>query len=288
MRPTLLIDGNNILLRAVEATRRTAAMHGPTGIDTSALVVFANTVSRHIRTEAPFRVSVLWDAGYQARTALYPAYKATRPTTADPYRGHSRALAREWLHFSGVPQHHLDGVEADDLIASYWRTATSDVVIVSNDKDLLQLVGSTPTGFDCQQLKATGDNRDARWHTADVISSLGCTPEQLPLAMALAGDTSDNVPGVRGIGMKKAIAHLSAAGWNLDAITHAPIAEQRAAVDIYLQLVDLRKTHYPVPTISPFMPTRPGPGPAWAALAQFLERHGLRELTRRLVGGELL
>ncbi|MGW7100367.1 5'-3' exonuclease [Streptomyces sp. NPDC054838] len=287
MRPTLLIDGNNILVRAVEATRRSAAMHSPTGIDTSALVVFANTIARHIRTEEPFRVSVLWDAGYAARTALYPPYKATRPTAADPYRGHSRALAREWLHHSGVPQHHLDGVEADDLIASYWRTATSDVVIVSNDKDLLQLVGRTPTGFNCQQLKATGDNRDARWRTEDVINSLGCTPEQLPLAMALAGDTSDNIPGVRSIGMVKAIKHLSAAGWDLDKITHAAIAEQRDNIATYLQLVDLRETHYPVPTISPFMPTRPGPGAHWEALAQFLDHHGLRELTRRLVANEL-
>ncbi|MET7363299.1 hypothetical protein ABZS76_33345 [Streptomyces sp. NPDC005562] len=288
MRPTLLIDGNNLLIRAVEATRR-SAMHSPTGVDTSALVVFANTLTRHVRVEAPFRATVLWDGGHGARKALYPAYKATRPQAADSYRDHCRALTREWLRYSGIPQLQLAGVEADDLIASYWHTATAPVTILSSDKDMLQLVGATPTGHPCEQIRISSANTPTdRWDATRVAGHYGCTPEQLPIAMALAGDTADNIPGVRGIGMKRAVQHMSAAHWNLDGVTHPAIVEQREDIEVFRKLVDLRDgTRYDVPTISPFMPVLPGPGAEWQALAAFLHQHGLRQLTRRLGAGEL-
>lgn len=99
-RPTLLIDGNNILIRAVEATRR-SAMHADDGRDTSALVVFVKTISRYIRTYQPYRVSVLWDQTSSTvpnwRNRLYPAYKANRPTAPDTYRRDSRFFVREFL-----------------------------------------------------------------------------------------------------------------------------------------------------------------------------------------------
>ncbi|WP_428957801.1 5'-3' exonuclease [Streptomyces sp. cg35] len=290
MRPLLLVDGNNLLIRAVEATRNhRTVMANEAGTNTAALVVFANTVARYIRTEVPFRVTVLWDGGYAARTALYPAYKANRPQAADPYRSTSRALVRDWLRVCGIPQLQVDGVEADDLIASYWRTATSPVTILSNDKDMLQLVGSTPTGHPCDQIRISSSATPTdRWGADRVAAHYGCTPEQLPLFLALVGDGSDNIPGARGIGEKRAIQHLSDAGWNLDAVTYPAIVSQRADIDLFLKLVDLRNgTHYPVPTTSPFMPVRPGPGPEWQTLHAFLQQHGLRELTRRLTAGEL-
>jgi DNA polymerase I len=288
MRPMLLVDGNNLLVRAVEATRR-SAMHSSAGIDTSALVVFANTLSRYVRAEAPFRVTVLWDGGHADRKKLYPEYKATRPQSPDPYRSHSRTLTREWLHLSGVPQLQIDGVEADDLIASYWSTATAPVTILSNDKDMLQLVGDTPTGYTCEQIRpSSADTPSERWDTARVTAHFGCTPAQLPTILALAGDDADNIPGVRGIGPKRAVQHMTSAGWDLDAVTHPAIVQQRADIDLYLRLVDLRNGfHYQVPTISPFMPTTPGPGPEWRALAAFLDRYSLRVLARRLGAREL-
>lgn len=289
-RPTLLVDGNNLLVRAVEATRRTA-MTSPDGIDTSALVVFIRTLSRHVRYEKPFRVVVCWDAGYDMRTALYPPYKANRPTAPDPYRRESRRLTEEFLELARVPQARIEGVEADDLIASYWRAATAPVTILSNDKDMLMLAGDTPTGHRCEQIRPSSGGADTdRWDEGRVTEYFGCTPAQLPLVMSLTGDTSDNIPGVPGIGPKFAVKHLTAANWDLDAVTHKAIAEHRdnGNVAIYRQLVDLRDgLQVPVPTLSPFMPVTAGPDLNWDRLAHFVTHYGLRDIGSRLVAGEL-
>lgn len=289
MRPTLLIDGNNILVRAVEATRR-AAMHAADGTDTSALVAFTKTLARHLREECPFRTVVLWDAGYERRLRLYPAYKATRPQAPDEYRHYSRVMVREFLTLARIPQQHIEGEEADDLIAAHWRTATAPVVILSNDKDLLQMVGLTPTGQACEQIRLSSwDTPTDRWDAARVEQHFGCTPEQLPLVMALAGDASDNIPGVRGIGMKTAVKHLSAAEWDLTAVEHPGIATARedGSVAVYRQLVDLRETTLAVPSVPPLCLTTPGPDQDWRALAGFLARYQLKDLERRMLAGDL-
>lgn len=289
MRPTLLIDGNNLLVRAVEATRR-AAMNAADGTDTSALVAFTKTLARHLREEQPFRAVVLWDAGYARRLALYPDYKATRPQVTDPYRSHSRALAYEFLTLARIPQQRVEGEEADDLIAAHWRTATAPVVVLSSDKDLLQLVGETPTGQTCEQIRLSSwDTPTDRWDAARVAEHFGCTPAQLPLAMALAGDSSDNIPGVSRIGMKTAVKHLSAAGWDLTAVEHPGIvaAREDGSVAVYRQLVDLRETTLAVPPIPPLSLTTPGPDQDWRALAGFLARYQLKDLERRMIAGDL-
>lgn len=289
-RPTLLVDGNNLLIRAVEATRK-AGMTSPDGTDTSALVGFVRTLSRHIRDEQPFRVVVCWDAGYDMRTALYPPYKANRPTAPDPYRRTSRRLAEEFLELARVPQIKVEGVEADDLIASYWRAATGPTVILSSDKDMMMMVGQTPTGHPCTQIRLSSFNTPTDyWDEARVTEYHGCTPAQLPIFMALTGDPADNIPGVKGIGKKFALKHLTAAGWDLDAVTHPNIAEARdnGSIEIYRQLVDLRDgLQVPVPALSPFMPVTAGPDLHWDRLAHFVTHYGLRDIGNRLVAGEL-
>lgn len=292
MQPTLLIDGNNILVRAVEATRR-SPMHSNDGVDTSALVVFVKTISRYIREEKPYRVMVCWDSGPGWRNEIYPAYKAHRPQATDEYRSTTRRLVWMFLTLARVPFTYYPRFEADDLIATYWRYARESIVILSSDKDLLQLVGPTPTGHACTQIRVSSANTPTdRWDEQKVIERHGCTPAQLPAVMALTGDTSDGIPGVRGIGPKYALKHLSAAGWDLTAVEHPAIAEARdkGEVDIYRQLVDLRDPpyeSYPDGVISPFMPVTPGPDAAWQALWQFLNELQLRDIQRRLLAGEL-
>lgn len=291
MRPTLLIDGNNILIRAVEATRR-AAMHSDNGTDTSALVVFIKTISRYIREEKPYRVMVLWDSGPGWRNQLYPAYKANRPQVTDEYRSTTRSLVRDFLVRSRIPQGHLDGFEADDLIAAHWRHAHEPVVILSSDKDLLQLVGPNPKGQPCTQIRVSSANTPTdRWDEQKVIEHHGCTPAQLPLVMSLTGDTSDNIPGVRKIGPKFALKHLTAAGWDLNQVEHPGIAEARdnGEVAVWRQLVDLRDVPYEmIPTgVGPFMPVTPGPDAAWHGLWKLLNDLQLRDVERRLLAGEL-
>jgi DNA polymerase-1 len=290
LRPTLLVDGNNLLVRAVEATRH-SSMTSPDGIDTSALVSFVATLSRHTRDEQPYRVIVCWDAGYEWRTSLYPDYKANRPTAPDPYRQTSRTLTMEFLDLARVPQVKVDGYEADDVIAAYWRRATAPVTILSNDKDLMQLVGTTPTGQPCTQIRLSSyATATDYWDATRVTEHYGCTPEQLPMVMSLTGDSSDNIPGVKGIGPKFALKHLTAAGWDLNSVTHAGIAEARDTGDvaIYRQLVDLRDgPDLDVPTMSPFMPTTYGPDLEWDELAIFLKRLALKKIERDLYLGQL-
>lgn len=287
MRPLLLIDGNNLLVRAVEATRRTA-MTSPTGVSTAALVVVARTVSRYIRGEHPYKVVVLWDAGHDNRTALYPEYKANRPTGSDTYRGQSKRLVQDWLTLCRVPQCALPGWEADDLIAAYWRTSQAPVVILSSDKDLLQLVGDTPTGQTCEQIRvSSADTPTDRWDSTKVFDYFGCTPEQIPVAMSLAGDDSDNIPGVPRFGMKTAVKHLSAAGWDIDAVDHPNVTANRDKIAIFRQLVDLRDVALDVPALPVFMPTTPGLDRDWALLHRFCTTHGLKGLLGRLMTGEM-
>lgn len=294
-RPTLLVDGNNLLIRAVEGTRR-AAINAPDGTDTSALVNFILTLTRYTRQYRPYKVSVLWDASSAEvpnwRKALYPPYKANRPTAPDDYRRDSRRMVTTFLELARVHQLAVNGQEADDLIAEYWREETGKVVILSNDKDLMQLVGATPAGGFCHQVRlSSADTPTDFWTPERVEEHYGCTPAQLPLVLALWGDTSDNIPGVPRIGVKFAVKHLSAAGWNLDEVEHEGIQAHREQIALYRQLVDLREVisyRMPhLPQLAPFMPTTPGPDKAWQDLYGFLSGYGMTRTITRLASGEL-
>ncbi|MFE0490185.1 5'-3' exonuclease [Streptomyces griseoaurantiacus] len=294
-QPTLLIDGNNILIRAVEATRR-SAMHSDDGTDTSALVVFVKTLSRYIRQYQPYRVSVLWDQTSTDvpnwRNRLYPPYKANRPTAPDDYRRDSRFLAREFLDRAGIHQHAILGMEADDLIGAYWRRETGPLAILSNDKDLLQLVGETPLGGDCHQVRvSSSDTPTDVWHHEDVEARYGCYPKNLPWVLALAGDASDNIPGVPKIGPKFAVKHMGAAGWDIHKVEHPGIRAHIEEAHLFYQLVNLRNpwenSSSDLPTIPLFRPTSPGPDDAWLKLWTFLESFQLRQFQRQLLAGEL-
>ncbi|MCX4799531.1 hypothetical protein OG497_37380, partial [Streptomyces sp. NBC_01242] len=283
-RPTLLVDGNNLLIRAVEATRR-VAMHSPDGTDTSALVAFTSGLSRYTRQIRPYRVVVLWDVTTSHfpnwRNAIYPEYKATRPTAPDDYRRKSRELVYLFLELAGVPQLGVAGQEADDLIGAFWRDHDQPMTILSNDKDLLQLVGPNPHGVMTEQIRISSADTDTDYWTADRVEEhYGCTPEQLPLVLALWGDASDNIPGVPGIGPKFAVKHLSAAGWDLNEVKHKGIQAHREQIEIYRRLIDLRQqpsvpVWSVVPQLGPFMPTTPGPDQAWQDLYAFLSGHGM-------------
>ncbi|MFJ4902836.1 hypothetical protein [Streptomyces sp. NPDC088727] len=294
-QPMLLVDGNNLLIRAVEGTRR-AAMHSPDGTDTSALVAFTATLSRHIRQLRPYKVVVLWDSTNELvpnwRKAVYPQYKANRPTGPDDYRRASRQMVTEFLQLAQVPQLGVMGYEADDLIGAYWRAFKVPMTILSNDKDLLQLVGETPRGVQCDQIRISSASTDTdHWTPERVQEHYGCTPAQLPLVLSLWGDSSDNIPGVPQIGVKFAVKHLSAAGWDLDKVTHKGIQDHRAEIALYYRLVDLREPNSildrAITTPPPFMPTRPGPDKWWRDLHGFLSKHGMARTITRLASGEL-
>lgn len=296
---TLLVDSNNLLIRAVRATERVPL--SADGVPTAALHVYINMLSRHVREERPDRLVVCWDGGRSAyRTGLYPAYKAGRSERPLEERG-PFAQAKEFLTLAGL--HHVErpGWEADDLIAAYWRSLRpldDPVVIVSGDKDLLQLLGPG-----VEQVRPTrSEDPVDRWTAQRVEREMGCRPADLAKVMALTGDPGDGVPGVRGVGPKRAAKMLADHGWDLGALVYTKVAEHDWSADVgqgvllSQRLVDLRDLPYHAHGLVLGQPPRLAPTAAgdalFPALLAFLDRYQLdqtrsRLLSRQLWGGAL-
>lgn len=279
----LAVDGNNLFMRAWHATQHEAMTVGDES--TAALVVFANTLLRHIRDERPDRVVVCWDGGGSAyRLRLYAAYKANRHHGRHSRSQRERQLVKEFLSLAGVFHIERTGVEADDLVAKYWHDCEEDILVVSEDKDFLQLAGSTPQGGLCEILRSTGE----RWSASKVKKATGAMPRHLPQVMALTGDVSDNVIGVEGIGPKRAVQLLSEAGWSLEAIEDPRVAEKRSQVLLNRVLVNLR---LPIPGLEVpppplFEPTERSSA-LYDELVAFLERYQLKGLLSKAMLGTL-
>lgn len=296
MNRYLLIDGNNMLMRAVHASQRNGVvMSTEDGVNTAALVIFINLLSRHIREESPTHLVVCWDGGRSAfRTGLYPDYKAHRPDRAETAdeRG-PFAQAKEFCTLAGM--HHVErpGWEADDLIAAYWQnTRRTDpggrIVILSGDKDLLQLLDD----HTYQVRPATPPAGTDRWDAWRVGEHYEVPPKHLSKAMAMIGDTGDNVPGVRGIGPKKAAKALAAGGWTLEgALHHLKRGDDLADARLWHALVDLRDMRYAkhglhVTEVPTFTPTSFG-GVLTTPLLQYLDRYALEGVKARLAAQTL-
>lgn len=280
----LLLDANNLFMRAWYATQHEAMTAD--GESTATLVVFTNTLTRHVREERPDKVVVCWDGGgSDYRTRLLPSYKANRREKAEASRAsRERRLIKEFLSLAGVFHVERPGVEADDLIAKYWHDAEENVVIVSEDKDFLQLAGATPKRYGCEILRSTGE----RWNEARVYEKLGAWPRDIPSVMALTGDASDNVIGVPGIGPVRAVQLLEEAGWDLQAIEDPRVREMLPQVLTNRVLVNLR---LPVPGLE--LPPPPHFRPTgrtsvlYPELHSFLDRYQLRGLSARLLTATL-
>ena len=287
-----LVDANNLLMRAVHAADRTG-MGTPEGIATGALLIFTNLLSRHIREEHPTHVLVAWDGGRSAfRTGLYPEYKAHRgERSSSPDERGPFSQAKEFCTLAGI--HHVErpGWEADDIIACVWQAIrrehpADEVCILSGDKDLLQLLdprtyqvrpASPPAGTD-------------RWTVSRVLDAYGVAPASLSAALALIGDPGDNVPGIHGIGPKKAAKMLAEHG-SLTRAMEAVRPEELAQARLWHALVDLRTMNYRqqglyVPIPPRFAPTSFG-GVYVTPLLRYLDRYMLESVKVRLTQGTL-
>jgi 5'-3' exonuclease len=286
----MLVDGNNLLIRGLRATER-SGMATSDGIPTGALLVFVNSLAHHIQAERPHAVVVCWDGGRSRyRTEVYPQYKEARPAREgrDDPEGHF-GLAKRFLSLANIHHVERDGYEADDLIAAYWKRTSSrdNVVILSSDHDLLQLVG-----YRTVQVKVSSKPPDDRWDHDRVVAEKGCAPKYLPYVMALTGDPGDGVPGLPGIGPKKAVKLLARHDWSwLRLLDNGELdAQQREVVQLALRLVDLRDG--PGPTgltlVDPAVLSPTAPGDAmFEELLAFLRRYELASVERRLLDGTL-
>jgi DNA polymerase I len=289
----LLVDGNNLLMRALFATQH--ATMSAQGVKTGALQVFISTLAKHIREETPTHVGVAWDAPRSdLRTALDPTYKATRNVSLDPHvKRNSFLLAEAFCVRAGIDSYHHAGVEADDIIASWWHDLIAQrppnmgsIVILSSDKDFLQLLGTNPTGMITEQLRLSSANTlTDRWSHVRVKEEFGCTPRRLPYLMAIMGDKVDNVVGVPGVGPKKGVRRLEEHDWLFPAAA-ASYGEHEERLLKNLELVNLRNVSLNIPAPAPFHPVEPG-SPRYEELKAFCDNYELVGIATRLASRSL-
>ncbi|MCB2055029.1 MAG: DNA polymerase I [Geminicoccaceae bacterium] len=195
-RKLILVDGSGYIFRAFFAL---PPMTRPDGTPVNAVFGFSAMLFKLMQERAGDDMIVVFDAGRVSfRNELYADYKANRTDPPEELVPQF-ALVRDAGRAFGMPVVETPGLEADDLIASYARAARAEgreVCIVSSDKDLMQLVGDGISMWDPMKSRDIG--------AAEVVERFGVGPELVADCLALAGDTSDNVPGVPGIGIKTA------------------------------------------------------------------------------------
>src|SRR3989454_909177 len=196
-RPRLyLIDGSGYVYRAFHAL---PGLGTTRGVPTNAAYGFTNMLAKLLREERPRHVAVVFDApGGTFRDGLYADYKATRAPMPDELRP-QLGYVRKIVAALRLPVVEIAGVEADDVIGTLARQASRaglETVIVTGDKDLMQLVDERTVWLDTM--------RDRRFGPPEVRARFGVEPLLVPDVLGLMGDAIDNIPGVKGIGEKTA------------------------------------------------------------------------------------
>ena len=221
-RPTLyLIDGSAYIYRAFFAL---PALNNSKGLQTNAVYGFTTTLLKIIREHKPDGLAVAFDEkGPTLRHEEFKEYKAQRPSMPDGMKDQIPYIHRV-VEALSIPAARQAGYEADDLIGTLARQAEQagyDVVIVTGDKDMLQLVTSHIRIYDPVKDKWSGN--------AECIAKFGVEPSRVIEVMGLMGDASDNIPGVKGIGEKTAMKLIAQFGTidellrRLDEVTPARI-----------------------------------------------------------------
>jgi DNA polymerase-1 len=260
MAKWLLVDGYNMAFRAFfgmpELTRAD-------GFPTGALHGWVKTLWRLQDQMSPDAMLVFFDlGGAQDRLALLPEYKAQRKETPEPLEKQIPVI-KELTRAMGLVGVELDGVESDDLVASQARAlanAGHEVLIVSADKDFAQCVDERVKIL----LPPPTANPKLGWRVLDragVVEKFGVAPDRIAEYLALIGDTSDNIPGINGVGPKTAVKWfaefqtlegiIARAGELKPERFREPVAARAADLRRNLKLTTLR-------TESPLLMIQPG------------------------------
>ncbi|MCR4331596.1 MAG: hypothetical protein NUV34_02660 [Sulfuricaulis sp.] len=254
--PLILVDGSSYLYRAFHAM---PALTNSRGEPTGAVYGVVNMLRRLLSEYDTEHLAVVFDAkGKTFRDDIYPEYKAHRPPMPDELSAQIEPI-HDIIRALGLPLIQIQGVEADDVIGTLARAAAAEgreTVISTGDKDMAQLVDG--------HVRLVDTMKDAEYDHDAVVAKFGVTPQQIVDYLALVGDTSDNIPGVPGVGPKTAAKWLQEYG-SLDAIVahandvpgkageslraslgHLPMARSLATIkcDVELKLApqDLRRT----------------------------------------------
>ena len=257
-------------------------MTRPDGTPVNAVYGFTTMLMKLVDETEADHIAVVFDTARKTfRSDLYPEYKAHRPPPP-PELIPQFALTREAVRAMCVGCVELEGYEADDIIATYARLAVeagADVTIVSSDKDLMQLVGPKVKMFDAMRNRTIGE--------AEVREKFGVGPERVVDVQALAGDSTDNVPGVTSIGIKTAALLINEFG-DLDALlaraeevkrpkTREVLIEQKDRALLSRQLVKLCDTVPMLESLADFKVQEPDRD----KMAQFLREQAFKSLLTR-------
>ena len=286
-----LVDGSSYIFRAYH---RLPPLTDPEGTPVGAVYGYTTMLWKLAddldAAEGPTHLAVILDKDSKSfRNDIYPEYKANRPPPPEDLRPQF-PLIRDATRAFSLPCIEEQGLEADDLIASYARAAQRagwNVTIVSSDKDLMQLVGEE-NGARIDMLDTM---KSARIYIEEVEEKFGVKPELVGDVLALMGDSVDNIPGIYGVGPKTASKLIAEHGSLTAALDQAPdmkksklkerLIEGREDAEMSRVLVTLKEDcDLPVALEDMRIEGIP-PDP----LAAFLEKHGFTSLLKRLGAG---
>jgi DNA polymerase I len=282
-----LVDGSAYIFRAYYSL---PSLTNPEGVPVGAILGYTNMLWKLAddlhAADGPTHMAVILDkAGTSFRNEIYDQYKANRPPAPEDLRPQFPIIRDATLAFS-LPMVEEENVEADDMIASYTKAAVAagwKVTIISSDKDLMQLIEPGVDMFDTMKDKRIGPE--------EVAEKFGVGPELVGDMLSLMGDSSDNIPGVPGIGPKTATKLLLEHG-DLDGVLAAAsdmkpskmrdnLIEHEDKARLSRILVTL-KEDCPLPIALEDMELKPIPeGP----LVPFLQKHGFKALLKRVGQG---
>lgn len=281
-----LIDGSGFIFRAFHSSPLDAFKRSD-GIHTNAVNGYVNMllklIDRALDDGALDYMAVIFDAARKNfRNDIYPEYKANRDEPPEELRPQFQ-LVRDATEAFGLPAIQLEGFEADDLIATYAREAEAqgiETVVVSSDKDLMQLVRDRVLMLDPMKDIVIGED--------EVMDKFGVTPDKVVDVQSLAGDSTDNVPGVPGIGVKTAALLINEYG-DLDTLLdRAEEIKQNKRRENLIEFADLARVSRDLVRLKDDVETEheiedfalKDPDPA--TVIEFLQAMEFRTLTQRV------
>ena len=207
MKKIILVDGNNLLFRSYYATAYNGnLLKNSKGMPTNALYGLVSMMNKIISEENPEYIAVAFDIGKNFRKEKYDFYKEGRQKTPEELKI-QEPYARKILEKMGIPYFELAPYEADDIIGTFAQMVEKDPdfegVIISSDRDLLQLISPQ------LEMKLLKQKDYIRYNEETFKADYGIEPIRIIDMKALAGDSSDNIPGVKGIGEKTALSLLA-------------------------------------------------------------------------------
>ena len=210
MKKVILIDGNNLVFRSYYATAyRGSILRNSKGFPTNALFGFIYMLNKIINEESPEYMMIAFDKGKTFRHKKYEGYKDGRKEIPQELKD-QLPVAKGIAKAMGISCFEIDNYEADDIIGTFANEVDNQndyySVIISSDKDLLQLI------TDKNEVKLLKSNDYIRMNKETFIENYGFTPEKIVDLKGIMGDASDNIPGVKGIGEKGAMTLIQKYG----------------------------------------------------------------------------